>query len=52
VHDAVVALAAHVVLGGPEARGAAAGKLAALGVEMTGWRSLFDLARNAPVAVG
>jgi class 3 adenylate cyclase/tetratricopeptide (TPR) repeat protein len=52
VHEAVVALAAAVILGGPEARAAAAGKLAALGVEMTGWRSLFDLARNTPMPVG
>jgi class 3 adenylate cyclase/tetratricopeptide (TPR) repeat protein len=51
VHDAVVALAAAVVLGGTDARAAAAGKLAALGVEMTGWRALFDLARATPVAV-
>jgi tetratricopeptide (TPR) repeat protein len=52
VHDAVVALAAAMTLGGAEARGAAAGKLAALGVEMTGWRALFDLARSAPTVVG
>jgi class 3 adenylate cyclase/tetratricopeptide (TPR) repeat protein len=48
VHDAVVALAAAVVLGGADARSAAAGKLAALGVEMSGWRALFELARNTP----
>jgi hypothetical protein len=51
VHDAVVALAASMVVGGADARGGAGGKLAALGVEMTGWRTLFDLARNAPVGV-
>jgi hypothetical protein len=51
VHDAVVALAAAMVVGGADTRAAAASKLAALGVEMTGWRALFDLARSAPAVV-
>lgn len=52
VHDAVVALAEAVVVGGPEARASSANKLAALGVEMSGWRALFERARQsaAPVA--
>jgi len=40
------------VVGGTEARSSAGAKLAALGVEMTGWRTLFDLARSAPAGVG
>jgi class 3 adenylate cyclase/tetratricopeptide (TPR) repeat protein len=52
VHETVLALATAVVVGGPEARTAASAKLSALGVEMTGWRALFDVARHRTVPVG
>jgi class 3 adenylate cyclase/tetratricopeptide (TPR) repeat protein len=51
VNDAVVALAEAMVVGGVEARSSAGAKLASLGVEMSGWRTLFDLARSTPTAV-
>ncbi|HEX7095921.1 MAG TPA: tetratricopeptide repeat protein, partial [Acidimicrobiales bacterium] len=46
VHDAVVALAEAIILGSTEARTSSANKLAALGVEMSGWRALFELAAH------
>lgn len=51
VHDAVVALAEAIVVGGPEARASSSNKLAALGVEMSGWRALFELARQSATPV-
>jgi tetratricopeptide (TPR) repeat protein len=42
VHDAVIALADAVATASPEARASAREKLAALGIDATGWRTLFE----------